>query len=231
MADQDAVMQKHVTLWNVVSKTNPKHTKKVKFGRAFTAIDPHSQIHAATKMFGPVGSGWGWTVERIEYTTTNEIAILIRLWHGDKANFFEQWGQSSLHIDKKESMKDGDCFKKATTDGVTKCLSYLGFNADIFLGKFDDNKYVESMDNEFRAENANEEAPKLTNDQLGLVNTVIQCFDSCKKPEEVKALLKDNNDFMKMLKTDGYTEYASVANAYKKADARSKANETNEGDS
>jgi len=37
--------------------------------------------------------------------------------------------------------------KKATTDGITKCLSMLGFNADVFLGKFDDNKYVQELKN------------------------------------------------------------------------------------
>jgi hypothetical protein len=228
---EEALIKKHVQLWNVVSKTNPKYTKKVKFGRAFTAIDPHSQIYAATKMFGPVGTGWGWEIVRIEYTITNEVAILIKLWHGERSNTLEQWGQAGLYIDKKETMKDGDCFKKATTDGLTKCLSYLGFNADVFLGKFDDSKYVQSMDNEFREENAKEDAPQLTNDQIGMVNTLISSFEACKKIEEVKQLLKDNNDFMKMLKTDGYTEYASVANAYKKADARGKANQIQEGDS
>jgi hypothetical protein len=57
----------------------------------------------------------------------------------------EQWGQASLYIDKNEKMKDKDLMKKATTDGITKCLSCMGFNADIFLGKFEDNKYVQQM--------------------------------------------------------------------------------------
>ncbi len=135
----------NMALWDKVSKTDPAHTKEVKFGRKFTAIDPHSQIMMATKMFGPAGIGWGWTVERVEYTPTNEIAILIGLWHGTMPPYIFQWGQSGLFIDKAQKMKDGDCFKKATTDGLTKCLSYLGFNADVFLGKFDDNKYVEAQ--------------------------------------------------------------------------------------
>ena len=33
-------------------------------------------------------------------------------------------------MSKAENKKDTDCFKKATTDGVTKCLSFLGFNAE-----------------------------------------------------------------------------------------------------
>ena len=145
----------NMQLWNEVSKTNPAHTKNVKFGRAITAIDPYRQVEAATKAFGPAGQGWGWDVKKVEYTTTNQVAILVSMWVeqlGDKTDKrIEQWGQSALYIDKAEAKKDEDCFKKATTDGLTKCLSYMGFNADIFLGKFDDNKYVNQMKEEFSA--------------------------------------------------------------------------------
>ena len=37
---------------------------------------------------------------------------------------------------------DDDCIKKVQTDALTKGLSKLGFNADVFMGRFDDNKYV-----------------------------------------------------------------------------------------
>tara|TARA_R100000541_G_C1884874_1_gene82802 strand:- start:396 stop:1139 length:744 start_codon:yes stop_codon:yes gene_type:complete len=141
-------------LWNKVEKTNPAHTKKLKFGRAITAIDPYRQIKNATEAFGPVGVGWGWSVERIEYLPTNELAVLIRMWHTKKENTFDQWGQASLYTDKAESKKDTDCFKKATTDGITKCLSFVGFNADVFLGKFEDNKYVQMISGEFSAAEA-----------------------------------------------------------------------------
>jgi hypothetical protein len=138
----------NMLLWEKVSKTNPAHTKKVTFGRAITAVDPYRQVENATREFGPAGKGWGWEVMRVENLPTNEMGILVRLWHGSPETYIEQWGQASLFIDKAEKKKDTDCFKKATTDGVTKCLSYLGFNADIFLGKFDDNKYVQERQQE-----------------------------------------------------------------------------------
>lgn len=136
-------------LWLKVEKTNPKHTKEVNFGRKITAIDPYQQIKNATKEFGPVGKGWGWEVKQVQHLPTNEVCILISMWHGDSGKVFEQWGQASLYIDKAEAKKDTDCMKKATTDGITKCLSLLGFNADIFLGKYEDNKYVQQMKSEF----------------------------------------------------------------------------------
>jgi len=85
------------------------------------------------------------------------------MWHSSKENTFDQWGQASLFIDKAEKKKDTDCFKKATTDGVTKCLSLIGFNADVFLKKFNDNKYVQEMVNHF--------APKDEDAELIAVNS------------------------------------------------------------
>ena len=160
-------MSDNLELWNSVEKTDPSHTKEVNFGRKITAIDPYQQVKNATRVFGPAGKGWGWSVERVEYLPTNELALLIRLWHGKKENSIDQWGQASLFIDKAEKKKDTDCFKKATTDGVTKCLSFLGFNADVFLGKYDDVKYVKEMKEEF--------APR--NPEMDLINEAIKNND------------------------------------------------------
>lgn len=139
-------MSENLDLWNKVCTSDPAHTKKVTFGRPITAIDPYQQVKSATEQFGPAGKGWGWEVRDTVILPTNEIGILIRVWHGSPDRYIEQWGQSSFYTDNAESKKDKDCFKKATTDGVTKCLSYIGFNADIFLGQFDGNKYVEGQE-------------------------------------------------------------------------------------
>ena len=188
-----------MALWNLVEKTDPAHTKKVKFGRGFTAIDPHSQVMNATKVFGPAGDGWGWTVLRVEYTPTNDIAILVGLWvkehcfrdghlatRSHENPGIQQWGQASLFIDAAESKKDTDAFKKALTDGLTKCLSYLGFNADVFLGKFDDNKYVQDMNNEFRkAESIDSPALKQA---LAKADVIIKNIEACESREEIEEL-------------------------------------------
>lgn len=143
-------MTDNLALWNRVEKTNPAHTKNVNFGRSITAIDPYRQIMNATEQFGPAGQGWGWSIVETHFLPTNEVACLIRVWHGSPERFIEHWGQNSLFMDKAEKKKDGDCMKKAATDGLTKCLSMLGFNADIFLGKFDDCKYVQQVTEEFK---------------------------------------------------------------------------------
>lgn len=135
----------NLEFWNSVCTTDPAHTKKVKLGRAFTAIDPMYQVMKATEAMGMVTKEWGFNVQEVQYLPTDQVAIRVRVWKGDKESYIEQWGQNGLYIDNKKTMPDTDCMKKATTDGLTKCLSYFGFNADVFLGKFDDNKYVEEQ--------------------------------------------------------------------------------------
>jgi hypothetical protein len=49
---------------------------------------------------------------------------------------------------------DADFAKKVETDALTKGLSKLGFNADVFMGLYDDHKYVQEMQVEFSKEPA-----------------------------------------------------------------------------
>ncbi len=150
----------NLELWDSVQETLPSQTKAVKFGRKITAIDPYHQIKNATAKFGPAGKGWGWSVQQVEVLPTQQVAVLIRLWHGSKEDYIEHWGQNGLFTDNAKSKEDGDCLKKATTDGLTKCLSCLGFNTDVFFGLYDDNKYVQEQRNK-EAENKQAEPVEL----------------------------------------------------------------------
>jgi len=138
--------KKNMELWNSVCETDPEATKKVNQRGGFTAIDAHSQIMAATEQFGPVGVGWGWDVDLV-YPPNDTIVVKVTLWYTRKEQTVTQFGQKLLNknFGKDNESPDEDAFKKAVTDGLTKCLSYLGFNADVFLGKFDDNKYIETL--------------------------------------------------------------------------------------
>lgn len=163
---------KNMALWDNVSKTDPKHTKTVNKGYKVTAIDQMYQIQMATEQFGPAGKGWGWTISDPIFPPNNTVAVKITLWHGSRENTIEQYGQKSLGGGK----PDEDAFKKAITDGLTKCLSYLGFNADVFLGKFEDNKYIQERIREERES----EHP-----ELGQFNDAVA---KAKTPDELKKL-------------------------------------------
>ena len=132
----------NMKIWNEVCVTDPDHTKHVNARGGFTAIDAMYQVRRATEIFGPVGQGWGWDFD-LEYPGNGTVIAVVTLWHGDRTQTVKQVGQKSLGAQK----PDEDAVKKAVTDGLTKCLSYLGFNADVFLGLFDDNKYVQAAAN------------------------------------------------------------------------------------
>ena len=144
-------------LWNAVSKTNPNYTKKLDFGHKPTAIDAHSQIMEATRVFGPVGKGWGWDNT---FHIEDGIAIAeVKIWWGERDQIYGPViGMAPLRS--KNGRLNDDAGKSATTDALTKCLSHLGFNADVFLGKFDDNKYLAQR----RAEQAEEDKQRAVDD-------------------------------------------------------------------
>jgi hypothetical protein len=80
---------------------------------------------------------------------------------------------------------DDECFKKVTTDALTKGLSKLGFNADVFMGQYDDNKYVAQMKKEFSKEE--KKKTKMTADIFNLMMEAI----SKGKGDKVKERMGD----------------------------------------
>jgi len=157
----------NMDIWDKVCKTNPDDTKEVSFGRKFTAIDAQKQIKAATALFGPVGIGWGWTAEP-SYPGNGTVAMKVTLWHGSRDNVCgPQFGGCDLFLKGQAKKADADALKKATTDGVTKGLALLGFNSDVFEGKFDDNKYVQEQTQKHEAKKNEVPKTKLEQQALG----------------------------------------------------------------
>lgn len=138
-------MSENLKLWDSVSKTDPKHTKKVSQRGGFTAIDAQWQRMQATRVFGPYGFGWGIKELNYEYVRDGNGAIVELAASGV---FFCKHDDdfASFPIASDMVYKPGnDSRKKLLTDMTTKALSFLGFSADVFLGKFDDDKYVQSL--------------------------------------------------------------------------------------
>ena len=136
-------------LWDSVEKTDPKFTKKVNQRGGFTAIGAQYQVHKATEAFGPFGIGWGVKEESFQrYEDTGLVLYQGTLWY----KYGEDNGEVPIHSSIKyhaNSRVDDDFAKKVATDAMTKGLSKLGFNADVFMGLFDDNKYVSTLKKEF----------------------------------------------------------------------------------
>lgn len=127
--------KENMKLWNSVCVTNPADTKEVSQRGGFTSICAQSQIKEATKHFGAWGIGWGVVGESFTMITPTLCLYQASMFIGS-----QRFSISSSIAMKRD---DADFAKKVATDAITKTLSRMGFNSDVFEGKFDDSKYVE----------------------------------------------------------------------------------------
>lgn len=137
----------NMAIWDNLAKSDPKYLKKISFGaRSFTAIDPQYQVMKMTEQFGPVGDGWGWhSATEMVHLSNGDTAVLahVTVWHGTPANSFGAFTGCRKFFDAAKQRMAEDAPKMATTDALTKALSHIGCDADVFLGKMDGNKYIE----------------------------------------------------------------------------------------
>jgi len=156
-------------IWDKVKHTDPRWTKSFgKFGKPLTAIDPMYQIMVMTDTFGPVGKGWNY---KVSYTYTPTLVFAeVSVAHekfcttGDTINMYD-WDyygpvSSVQALTKKNGLLDDEAPKKAMTDALTKAFSHIGVSADVFLGMFDNSKYVEDMKEKFS------QKPKVADEKL-----------------------------------------------------------------
>jgi hypothetical protein len=159
----------HMLLWDRLFETPPSQTKGFKRAGGFsgTAIKPYWCIERATREWGPVGKGWGWSEEESKTHVHLDAQTLwmskITVWwrEGDQTyHVGPQWGQTMMVVKRMsgDMFIDEEAPKKAVTDGIVKCLSYLGLGGDVHMGMFDDSKYVAEAKVEERKEKDREEA-------------------------------------------------------------------------
>ena len=138
--------------WESVQTTDPNFTKEVGFGRKFTSINAQYQVRELTRAFGRIGQGWGISQE--QFYNLNGVDGLIcyqaNFWYKADGETHSFDINSSIASHNGKGRLDDECFKKVSTDALTKGLSKLGFNADIFLGMWDDNKYVNQVRESFK---------------------------------------------------------------------------------
>ena len=121
-------MSNNLDLWNRFADIDPAFTKPIT-GTDYrgTFPNPHYVIQCLTEMFGPVGVGFGWELEKDEFTPIGEEVLhwcRIRFWHTDRLNGFSAYGQTKALMKTKNGLRlDEDAPKKSLTDAITKAAS------------------------------------------------------------------------------------------------------------
>jgi hypothetical protein len=149
-------MSDKTDLWDRLGKTDPQHTKSFKRagGCSGTAIKPMWSYRRMTEEYGPCGIGWGVNEPTFQVVHSSDEALVyctVSIWHGDRANIvFGVGGDKAVGKYKSGAFTDDEAFKKAFTDATTNALKMIGVGADVHMGLFDDNKYVNDLRAEFR---------------------------------------------------------------------------------
>jgi len=145
-------------LWDKLGKTDPAHTKQFTRAGGFkgTAIKPMWSYRRMTEEFGPCGKGWGIDQPSFQVVPdpgTGDILVYctVSVWHGNVSQkVYGVGGDKVAGKNRNGPVSDDEAFKKAFTDGVTNALKMIGVGADVHMGMFDDNKYVNTMAEEFQ---------------------------------------------------------------------------------
>lgn len=167
-----------LALWEQLETTDPNFVKPIT-GKQYKGNSPHPTWieKQLTRLLGPCGHGYGYSVIYEGYiegaphriATSPDSAIVVReLMHECRIVFwtrdpndgsrgeFESYGSTrALYVTSQGKwMHDEDAAKKSLTDAIVKAASKIGCAADIFLGRWDDSKYVAALEAEFNGKSA-----------------------------------------------------------------------------
>lgn len=205
-----------IKIWKEIWQTNPDKTKKFTKSGGFTgtAINPTYIKERLTELFGPVGLGWGYKVVDEEMVKGHKFEdgqvlvhkVLIEFWYrfGEmKSEPIQAFGQTTF-VGKYSRgwFTDEDAPKKSLTDALGKAVSDLGMCADIYMGLYDDNKYIAEVKEKF----LHEEKPKAkATGKEGVKGPA-----SSSPPSVDKATLEDRRAILEHMKKWDVTESEMV---------------------
>jgi hypothetical protein len=140
----------NLRLWERHCVTPPAATKSFKKGGwQGTDINPAYRLRCLTELFGPQGTGWGWTIHErwredwpsrvkdgdqwVDYMAPCAF-VMLSLWYiegGERKECSPQIGGTECDL------APDEVWKMSITDAIGKCCLALGIAADVYLGQFD----------------------------------------------------------------------------------------------
>lgn len=173
----------NLQLWQSVEKTDLEYTKQVNQRGGYTAIDPAYQARVATQKFGPYGLTWGLQESCFDTSLFDATGMVIH-----RATFFYVLDGALASFPIHNAIKpmtgsgdkvraDEDWCKKVETNTISKALSRLGFNADVFLGLFEDAEYKELLATEQAIEKAEDKEAVIVEKKSELKKYVTKQLD------------------------------------------------------
>jgi hypothetical protein len=160
--------------WKKLSPTDPKHTKPFQRPGGFkgTAIKPIWNVMRITEHFGPMGIGWGTEAPLFNVIDAEgEVLVfcVLQCWYKETPESEKAvlWGTGGDRVVQKRSgmaFVNDEAYKSAYTDALGNAFMRLGVSADVYMGMFEDSKYLmevrEHYDNTRAIQQQLESTPK-----------------------------------------------------------------------
>jgi len=190
-------MSDNLKLWNSVQATDLFFVKKVNQRGGYTAISPQYQLKTATSKFGAYGKGFGLCKSNFNMSIYEHDGVVIHeavffyVLDGERVEFPISNAIQAAKATKNGKFVDVDFAKKVETNTVSKALSKIGFNADVYMGMFEDDNYLYELGNEQAIEKAadkHEEKAKQSRELYADANKVIDQINNANTENEVKGL-------------------------------------------
>lgn len=169
-------MSENLKIWSKLEATDPKYTKSFKKGGGFsgTSINPTYVIKKLTETFGPCGIGWGDKIIESRFdggtllkdpktaleSTETIHTIILEMWYleeipemegpvKEKRTVIGVGTTTFVGSNKYGVFTDEEYFKKTMTDALTNAAKKIGMSSDIFMGLYDDQKYLAELKEKF----------------------------------------------------------------------------------
>jgi hypothetical protein len=145
-ADQQgmfSINNENLSIWNTFYMTDAQFARQADKGSyKFTTVDATYQKWRGTALWGPYGQRWGLRDMKVEYIKEPDGRISEAILH---ATFYYpgQDGQEASFeiINDWPWRRAAETLKKLHTNTLIKALHYLGFSADVWFGRFEDDPY------------------------------------------------------------------------------------------
>ena len=140
-----------LSLWQRLARPPETAIKAIQAGRlrGKSDINPQWRFQAVTEAFGPVGTGWTYTIDRLwlEPGSPPEVCAfaLVSVRYKKDGEWSEPFpgigGSSFVTQEKSGPYTSDEAYKMAVTDALSVAFKALGVAADIYLGNWDGSKY------------------------------------------------------------------------------------------
>ena len=147
--------------WGQFEECPKEYLGEIKAGRLKGKADirPQWRYMAMTRVFGPCGIGWKYTIDNTWTLpgSGDEVLVFVQIGLYTKDAKTGTWtspipaiGGSKLVINERNGMYNNDeAYKMATTDALGVAMAKLGVAAKVYLGLWDGSKYSTPIRGEF----------------------------------------------------------------------------------